>query len=188
MIDVFSRERVCPEQPEIIKDFDFYSAVCCLTPRCAVWLRSAMHTAEIDSSVRCTPQSFVSLNLEYLTLQYGAHCGDWLSSVMYAAEIDSTMGRVGNLLIGFLSESLVFCAKNERFAQKNEQFNHSLIFGAISSFIMSDLSESLTVAHFSWGTWAIRSQSLICPDGMHSAKFLKNSNIFAESKKNLKIL
>ena len=27
---------------------------------------------------------------------------------------------------------------------------------------MSDLSESLTVAHLSWATWAIRSQSLIC--------------------------
>ena len=163
MIDVFSRERVCPEQPEINKDFDFDSAVCCLTPRCAVWLRSAMHTAEIDSSVRCTPQSFVSLNLEHLTLQYGAHCGDWLSSVMYAAEIDSTMGRVGNLLIGFLSESLVFCTKNERFAQKNEQFNHSLIFWCdiliyherperithCCSFFMRDLSDSLTVAHLS---------------------------------------
>ena len=32
----------------------------------------------------------------------------------------------------------------------------------ISSFIMSDLSESLTVAHLSLATCAIRSQSLIC--------------------------
>ena len=34
----------------------------------------------------------------------------------------------------------------------------------IGSFIMSDLSESLTVTHLSWATWAIRSQSLICPE------------------------
>ena len=29
---------------------------------------------------------------------------------------------------------------------------------------MSDLSDSLTVAHLSWATWGIRSQSLICLD------------------------
>ena len=28
---------------------------------------------------------------------------------------------------------------------------------------LSDLSDSLTVSHLSWATWAIRSQSLICP-------------------------
>ena len=32
----------------------------------------------------------------------------------------------------------------------------------IHSFIMSDLSESIMVAHLSWVTWAIRSRSLIC--------------------------
>ena len=32
----------------------------------------------------------------------------------------------------------------------------------IRSFIMSDLSESLTVAHLSWATWAICSRLLIC--------------------------
>ena len=43
---------------------------------------------------------------------------------------------VVNLLIVFLSESLVFAKK-----LANERFAHSLIF-------MSDLSESLMVAHF----------------------------------------
>ena len=36
--------------------------------------------------------------------------------------------RAGNSLIGFRSESL-FLLANERFAQKNERFAHSLIFG-----------------------------------------------------------
>ena len=36
------------------------------------------------------------------------------------------------------------------------------ILGVSRSFIMNDLSELLTVAHFSWATWAIRSWSLIC--------------------------
>ena len=34
----------------------------------------------------------------------------------------------------------------------------------ICSFVLSNLSKSLTLAHMSWATWAIRSQSLICPD------------------------
>ena len=58
------------------------------------------------------------------------------------------LARAGNLLIGFLSKSLVFCEKNERFA-------HLLIFGERPegfahnrSFPLSDLSESVMVAHF----------------------------------------
>ena len=58
--------------------------------------------------------------------------------------------RVGNSLIGFFSESLVFVRKraNERIVQKTSYL-------LICSFLVSD---SLTVAH-SW--WAICSQSLI---------------------------
>ena len=74
--------------------------------------------------------------------------------------------RAGNSLIGFPSESLVFCQKwaNERFAQKNEQFTHLLIYGERPegfahncSFPLSDVSESLIVAHFWWATGAILS-------------------------------
>ena len=64
---------------------------------------------------------------------------------------------------------------NERFAQKNERFDHSLIyhkqpeqiaqshsfvmsdlseFAHSRSFVLSDLSESLTVAHLIWAIWA----------------------------------
>ena len=38
----------------------------------------------------------------------------------------------------------------------------SFDFQANCSFVLSDLSDSLTVAHFLWATWAIRSQPLIC--------------------------
>ena len=47
---------------------------------------------------------------------------------------------------------------NEGFAKKNPS---ALL---IRSFIISDLSESLTVALFSWATRVICSQSLICPE------------------------
>ena len=50
---------------------------------------------------------------------------------------------------------------NEPFAQKNEQFTRSLIFGELPERFAHDrsfpLSESLMVAHFWWATWAIRS-------------------------------
>ena len=50
-------------------------------------------------------------------------------------KLHDTMGYptsgAGNLLIGFLSELLIFVQKrvNEQFAQKNERFAHLLIFG-----------------------------------------------------------
>ena len=49
-----------------------------------------------------------------------------------------------------LSKSLVFVSEraNERFAKKNKWFAQSL------SFVLSDLSESLTVAHLIWAIWA----------------------------------
>ena len=60
---------------------------------------------------------------------------------------------------------------NERLAQKNEQFAHLLFYHEQPvwidhgcSFVMSDLSDSLTGAHFWWATWVIFSQSLICPE------------------------
>ena len=62
--------------------------------------------------------------------------------------------RAVNSLIGFLSESLFFCKKMRWAIRSKKQ--------AIHSFLVSDLSDSLTVAHLSWATWAICSQSLIC--------------------------
>ena len=58
-----------------------------------------------------------------------------------------------------------FSPKNEQMSdslKKNERFTHLLIFGERPerfahdrSFPLSDLSESLMVAHFWWVTWAI---------------------------------
>ena len=75
--------------------------------------------------------------------------------------------------------------------KKNKWFAHSLIYHeqteGIShscSFVMSDLSDLLTVAHL---TWAIRSQLLICPERSeliaHSRSFdLSNLSEWAMSK------
>ncbi len=43
---------------------------------------------------------------------------------------------------------------NERFAQKNERFTHL-------PFLVSEMSDSLTIAHFLWAPWANCSWSLI---------------------------
>ena len=46
--------------------------------------------------------------------------------------------------------------ENEQFAQKvRDLLNHS--------FLVSELSYFLTIAHSFWATWANPSQSLICP-------------------------
>ena len=56
---------------------------------------------------------------------------------------ESQLGRAGNSLIGFLSESLVFCEKMSKWAICSKE-------QAIRSFAL-----------FWWATWAIRSWSLI---------------------------
>ena len=55
--------------------------------------------------------------------------------------------------------------------KNNKRFAHSLFYhkrperiAQGRSFAMSDLSNLLMVAHLSWAIWAIRSQSLICPE------------------------
>ena len=80
--------------------------------------------------------------------------------------------RAGNLLLGFLSELLVFCEKMSEWAIRSKKRairSWALIFGERPErfahghlFLVSDLSESLMVAHFWWATWVICSRSLIC--------------------------
>ena len=43
-----------------------------------------------------------------------------------------------------------FLPKNERMSDSLKKMSHSLI----RSFLVSDLSESLTIVHFLWATWA----------------------------------
>ena len=60
--------------------------------------------------------------------------------------------------------SSVFWANRSFFAQKwaNEQFTKKTSDSLIRSCLVSNLSDSLMVAHFLWATWANRSRSLIC--------------------------
>ena len=62
--------------------------------------------------------------------------------------------RAGNSLISFLSESLVFCQKVSEWAIRSKKW-------AIRSFLVSDLSDSLTISNFLWATWANSLRSLI---------------------------
>ena len=69
----------------------------------------------------------------------------------------SKIRRARNSLIGFLSESLVFCDKMSEWAIQLKKTRDSLIH----SFLVSDLSDLLMVAHFWWATWAICSHCSI---------------------------
>ena len=69
---------------------------------------------------------------------------------------------------------------NVLFAQKNTQFANSLIFveqperfAHGCSFLVSNLSESLTVAHFWWATWAVRSNCSLNKREWANRSFLK---------------
>ena len=56
--------------------------------------------------------------------------------------------RAENSLIWFLSKSLVFSPKMSKWAIRSKK---------IRSFLVNNLSNSLTFAHFLWATWANRS-------------------------------
>ena len=93
--------------------------------------------------------------------------------------------RARNSLIGFLSESLVFCEKNERMNYLLKKTRNSLI----RSFWVSNLSDSLMVAHFWWATWAICSnRSFLVSDLSDSLTSLINQEGMSDSlikKKNV---
>ena len=77
---------------------------------------------------------------------------------IFAVTTISSSALISSLAAGLGIHSLViarFLRRNEQFAQKNEQFAHCLIFGErpeqIShgrSFLVSDLSDSLTLLIF----------------------------------------
>ena len=64
-------------------------------------------------------------------------------------------------IAGLGIRSMVFWANRSFFAKKwaNEQFAEKTSNLLIHSFLVSNLSDWLMVAHFWWATWAIRSQS-----------------------------
>ena len=66
----------------------------------------------------------------------------------------TNISGAGNSLICFPCESLVVCPKMSKWAICSKQ-------QAIRSYLVSDLSDSLTIDHFLWATWGNRSWSLI---------------------------
>ena len=81
MIDVFTPKWISPDFP--FKSNQRLTKISILSLGCAAWLPGVMRTAELDSTVGCTPWS--------LTRQYYAYSGAWLHSVMHTAELDSAV-------------------------------------------------------------------------------------------------
>ena len=74
---------------------------------------------------------------------------------------------------GFV-KSLLFCERSAHSlfcAEQPEQIAN------ICWYDMSNLSDLLTVAHLSWASWGIRSQSLICPERFAHSLSLVLSNL-----------
>ena len=79
---IFTPKRIYPDCP--FKNNQRLSKILILTPRCdahhRAWLHGTMHTAELDSTVGCTPRS--------LTLRYDAHPKVWFHGVHHTVESD----------------------------------------------------------------------------------------------------
>ena len=83
---------------------------------------------------------YLSIFHFYPTLIFPRHGNKVLTCIIF---------RVGNLLISFLSESIVFCKKwanNEQMSDLLKKTSDSLL----CSLVLCDLSESLTAAQLIW--------------------------------------
>ena len=87
----------------------------------------------------------------------GYNVWQWFSTLdtMYG-NISAPWIRVRNLLIEFWSELLIFCQKSEQMSNSLKKVRNSLI----CSFLVSNLSNLLTIAHSFWATWANRSEGV----------------------------
>ena len=77
---------------------------------------------------------------------------------------DKLNGRAGKSLIWLPSKSLVFLSKNEPMSDSLKKMSDALkkmSDSFILSFLVSDLRDSLRMAHLLWATWANHSCSLI---------------------------
>ena len=83
--------------------------------------------------------------------------------------------RAGNSLIGFPCELLVFCEKLSEWVICSKKW-------AICSFLVSNLSDSLMVAHFWWVTQAICSPK---KREWANRSFLKFKKTYIEPRKNM---
>ena len=160
MIDVFTRERICPDCPfkskqRPAKVLNFDSAVCSLIPRCNAhcgnWLCRGW---DAHGGV------FFSLNLEPLTPLCDAHCGDWQSDA-----------HRGDCLRGVMLTAEIFMFKfmfmtPEKFEQLYDA-NRGVWLTCSCVMHTTEIDSAVRCSPRS---------------------FLKNSNISAKSKKNSKIL
>ena len=81
MIDVFTPKTISPDY--LFKSNHRQVKNSILFPRCAIYLRGMLHTAEIVSVVCCTPLRS--------SPRYDAHHGDHLRVVLHTAEIVSVV-------------------------------------------------------------------------------------------------
>ena len=128
--------------------------------------------------LHCYPTVYLLELSSKLTVYVDESCGQGSALLYYKYFNIYVITRAGNLFICFLSESLIFCQKVSEWAICSKKwairsFAHlwwatwaicswSLIFGEQPerithglSFLVSNLSKSLTVAPFWWATWAI---------------------------------
>ena len=87
-----------------------------------------------------TVDSYNSFNSQYSKIGSFCQLDIWIFCYFSVLFIN-IIYRAGNSLISFLSESLVFCEKISGLAIRSKK-------QAIRSFLVSDLSDLLMVAHF----------------------------------------
>ena len=93
------------------------------------WHCGQMHTAELDSTVGCTPQSFLR-NLVHLILRCDAHLKTWFLRGKQTVELDSSVGctlwiqtylKMFHVFIFFTSFDFVF---SKNFWSKKDSLNN----------------------------------------------------------------
>ena len=89
MIELFTPKRISLDCP--FKGKQILVKISILTARCAFWLRSRKHTAELDSAVGNTPRSLTS-GCDAHRWVFWESWYPWLPGMMHIAELDSVVG------------------------------------------------------------------------------------------------
>ena len=131
---------------------------------CTPWIQTSrydalcdmMHSAKLDSAVRCTPLSFLR-TVHHLTLGWDAHRGAWLRSVMHTLESDSAV-----YTHTAESDSTVGCTMRSFFKIWISRRNRNRIWKYFSLFIRAQmgLNHEKTGGQKSRDTLPFRSNTL----------------------------